>query len=75
MTDVQDAVGRVRRCCARLGGPERTVRCQQVVLDRFVAFLAGRGPSAVSERVCIDFVEKQTGVRLGSLRDRSTTGM
>ena len=36
---------------------------------RFSAFLAGRGLGTVSERVCIDFVENQTGVRLGSLRE------
>jgi integrase/recombinase XerD len=68
-TDVQDAVGRVLAVLREAGRTERTVRCQQVVLDRFVAFLAGRGLSAVSERACIDFVEKQTGVRLGSLRE------
>jgi site-specific recombinase XerD len=67
--DVQDAVGRVLAVLREAGRTERTVRCQQVVLDRFVAFLDGRGLSAVSERVCIDFVEKQTGVRLGSLRE------
>ena len=67
--DVQDAVGRVLAVLREAGRTERTVRCQQVVLDRFVAFLDGRGLSAVSERVCIDFVEKQAGVRLGSLRE------
>jgi integrase/recombinase XerD len=67
--DVQDAVGRVLAVLREAGRTERTVRCQQVVLERFVAFLDGRGLSAVSERVCIDFVEKQTGVRLGSLRE------
>ena len=67
--DVQDAVGRVLAVLREAGRTERTVRCQQVVLDRFVAFLDGRGLSAVSERVCIDFVEKQTGVRVGSLRE------
>lgn len=67
--DVQDAVGRVLAVLREAGRAERTVRCQQVVLDRFVAFLDGRGLSAVSERVCIDFVENQTGVRLGSLRE------
>jgi len=67
--DVQDAVGRVLVVLREAGRAERTVRCQQVVLDRFVAFLGGRGLSVVSERVCIDFVENQTGVRLGSLRE------
>src|SRR5258708_7840273 len=67
--DVQDAGGRGLGVVRGGGGTGRTGRCQQVVVDRFVAFLAGRGLSAVSERVCIDFVEKQTGVRLGSLRE------
>ena len=67
--DVQDAVGRVLAVLREAGRTERTVRCQQVVLERFAGFLAGRGLGAVSERVCIDFVEKQTGVRLGSLRE------
>ena len=67
--DVQDAVGRVLALLREAGRTERTVRCQQVVLERFAGFLAGRGLGAVSERVCIDFVEKQTGVRLGSLRE------
>jgi integrase len=38
-------------------------------LDRFAAFLAGRGLEAASDQVCIDFVANQTGVRLGSLRE------
>ena len=57
------------RCCAMLGRAEGTVRRQQVVLDRFAAFLAGRGLDTASERVCIDFIANQTGVRLGSLRE------
>jgi integrase len=68
-TDVQDAVGWVLAALREAGRAEATVRCHEVVLDRFVVFVAGRGLSAVSERVCIDFVEKQTGVRLGSLRE------
>jgi len=67
--DVQDAVGRVLAVLREAGRSERTVRCHEVVLDRFAAFLAGRGLGTVSERVCIDFVENQTGVRLGSLRE------
>ena len=57
---------------AVLRGPRRaegTVRRQQVVLDRFAAFLAGRGLDAASDQVCIDFIENQTGVRFGSLRE------
>lgn len=68
--DVQDAVGRVLAVLREAGRAERTVRCHQVVLERFAGFLAGRGLGTVSERVCIDFVENQTGVRLGSLRER-----
>jgi len=39
------------------------------VLDRFAAFLAGRGLDTASNRVCIDFIVNQTGVRLGWLRE------
>jgi integrase len=38
-------------------------------LDRFAVFLAGRGLDSASDRVCIDFIANQTGVRLGSLRE------
>jgi integrase len=38
-------------------------------LERFATFLAGRGLDAASEQVCVDFIAKQTGVRLGSLRE------
>jgi hypothetical protein len=51
------------------GRAEGTVRRQQLVLDRFVAFLAGRGLDTASDRVCIDFIANHTGVRLGSLRE------
>ena len=39
------------------------------MLNRFAVFLAGRGLDGASERVCIDFITNQTGVRLGSLRE------
>lgn len=39
------------------------------MLDRFAAFLVGRGLEVASERVCIDFITNQTGVRLASLRE------
>jgi hypothetical protein len=39
------------------------------VLDRFAAFLAGRGLDTASNQVCVDFIANQTGVRLGSLRE------
>ena len=67
--DVTDAVGRVLAVLRAAGRTERTIRCHQVVLERFSGFLAGRGLGRVSEGVCIDFVENQTGVRLGSLRE------
>ena len=67
--DVHDAVGRVLAVLRAAGRADRTVRCHEVVLERFSAFLAGRGLGTASERVCIDFVENQTGVRLGSLRE------
>jgi integrase len=51
------------------GRAEGTVGRYQVVLDRFVAFLVGRGLDAASEPVCVDFIANQTRVRLGSLRD------
>ena len=63
------AVGRVLAVLREAGRAEDTVRRQQVVLDRFAAFLAGRGLDTASERVCIDFIANQTGVRLGSLRE------
>ena len=57
------------RCCGRLGERRARSDATQVVLDRFVAFMAGRGLGTVSERVCIEFIENQTGVRLRSLRE------
>jgi len=67
--DVRGAVDRVLAALRDAGRSEVTVRGHQVVLDRFELFLAGRGLGMVNERVCIDFVENQTGVRLGSLRE------
>jgi hypothetical protein len=51
------------------GRAEVTVHRQQAVLDRFAAFLTGRGVDTASEQVCIDFIVSQTGVRLGSMRE------
>ena len=67
--DVRDAVGRVVAVLREAGRAEGTVRRHQVVLDRFAAFLAGRGLDTASDRVCVDFIANQTGVRLGSLRE------
>jgi integrase len=67
--DVGGAVDQVLAVLREAGRAEATIRGHQVVLDRFAVFVAGRGLGRVSERVCIDFVENQTGVRLGSLRE------
>lgn len=67
--EVREAVGRVVVVLREAGRSEGTVRRYQVVLERFAGFLAGRGLDTASERVCIDFIANQTGVRLGSLRE------
>jgi integrase/recombinase XerD len=67
--EVRGAVDRVLAVLRAAGRAEATIRSHQVVLDRFAVFMAGRGVGTVSERVCIDFVENETGVRLGSLRE------
>jgi hypothetical protein len=67
--DVGVSVGRVLAVLRGAGRAEGTVGRYQVVLDRFAAFLAGRGLDTASDRVCIEFIAKQTGVRLGSLRE------
>ena len=67
--DVRDCVGRVLEVLRDAGRAEGTVRRQQAVLERFAAFLAGRGLDKASDGVCLDFIANQTGVRLGSLRE------
>ena len=67
--DVRGAADRVLAALREAGRTDATIGGHQVVLDRFTRFLAGRGLGTVSERVCIDFVENQTGVRLVSLRE------
>ena len=75
---VRDCVGRVVSVLRDAGRAEDTVRRQQAVLGRFAAFLTGRGLDTASERVCIEFIANQTGVRLGSgwghCVNRSKTG-
>ena len=66
---VRDAVERVVAVLREAGRHEDTVRHYQAVLDRFAAFLIGRGVSAASEVVCIEFIANQTGVRLGALHE------
>ncbi len=67
--DVKGCVGRVVAVLREAGRAEGTIRRHQVVLDRFAVFLVGRGLDTASERVCVDFIANQTGVRLGSLRE------
>ena len=54
--DVRAAVGRVLAALREAGRSEGTIRRHQVVLDRFAAFLAGRGLSTASDQVCVDFI-------------------
>jgi integrase len=70
--DVRSAAGHVAAVLLEAGRAEGTVRRHQVVLDRFAVFLTGRGVDSVSDQVCVDFIAKQTGVRLGSLREPVT---
>ena len=67
--DVRAAAGRVLAALGEAGRSEGTIQRYQVVLDRFVAFLAGRGLDSASGQVCLDFVAGQTGTRLGALRE------
>jgi integrase len=70
--DVGVAVGRVLAALREAGRAEATVQRQQAVLDRFAAFLAGRGLNSASDQVCVDFIANQTGIRLGALREPVT---
>jgi integrase/recombinase XerD len=70
--DVRDAAGRVLAVLRDAGRAESTVRSHRVVLDRFAAFLVERGLETASDRVCVEFVAEQTGVRLESLRESVT---
>ena len=67
--DVKGCVGRVVAVLREAGRAEGTIRRHQVVLGRFAVFLVRRGLDTASERVCVDFIANQTGVRLGSLRE------
>jgi integrase/recombinase XerD len=70
--DVRDPLGGVLAGLRDAGRAERTVQSHRVVLDRFAAFLAERGLEMASDRVCVEFVAEQTGVRLESLREPVT---
>jgi integrase/recombinase XerD len=67
--DVRAAAGRVLAALRGAGRSEGAIRRHQVVLDRFAAFLAGRGLNGASDQVCLDFIARQTGTRLGALRE------
>ena len=67
--DVRPAADRVLAALRGAGRSEGTIRRHQVVLDRFAAFLAGRGLNSASDQVCLDFIASQTGTRLGALRE------
>ena len=67
--DVRAAAGRVLAALREAGRSEGTIRRYQAVLDRFAAFLAGRGLSTASDQACVDFIAGQTGTRLGALRE------
>ena len=68
-TDVRAAAGHVLAALREAGRSEGTIQRHQVVLDRFAAFLAGRGLNSASDQVCLDFIASQTGTRLGALRE------
>ena len=70
--DVRAAAGGVMAALREAGRSEGTIRRYQAVLDRFAAFLAGRGLSRASDQVCVDFIAGQTGTRLGALREPVT---
>jgi integrase/recombinase XerD len=67
--DVRAAAGDVVAALHAAGRSEGTIGRYQAVLDRFAAFLAGRGLSAASDQACVDFIAGQTGTRLGALRE------
>jgi len=68
-TATNDAVGRVVAVLRDAGRTEGTVRRHRAVLGRFAAFLTERGLDLANDRVCIEFIANQTGVKLGSLRE------
>ena len=67
--DVRVAAGVVVTALREAGRSEGTIRRYQAVLDRFAAFLAGRGLRTASDQACVDFIAGQTGTRLGALRE------
>ncbi len=72
--DVRVAAGVVVTALREAGRSEGTIRRYQAVLDRFAAFLAGRGLRTASDQACVDFIAGQTGTRLGTLREPVADG-
>jgi hypothetical protein len=54
--DVRVAAGVVVTALREAGRSEGTIRRYQAVLDRFAAFLAGRGLRTASDQACVDFI-------------------
>jgi integrase/recombinase XerD len=67
--DLRGAAHDVMAALSEAGRSEGTIRRYQAVLDRFAAFLAGRGLNSASDQACVDFIAGQTGTRLGALRE------
>ncbi len=67
--DLRGAAHDVMAALSEAERSEATIRRYQAVLDRFAAFLAGRGLSSASDQACVDFIAGQTGTRLGALRE------
>jgi integrase/recombinase XerD len=67
--DLRGAARDVMAALSEAGRSECTIRRYQAVLDRFAAFLAGRGLNSASDQACVDFIAGQTGTRLGALRE------
>ncbi len=67
--EVRSAAEKVTAVLLEAGRAEGTIRRHRIVLERFAVFVGGRGVDSVSDQLCVDFIAKQTGVRLGSLRE------
>jgi integrase/recombinase XerD len=67
--DLRGATHDVMAALSEAGRSEGTIQRYQAVLDRFAAFLAGRGLNSASDQACVDFIAGQTGTRLGALRE------
>src|SRR6266702_450345 len=61
--DFRAAAGHVLAALREAGRSEGTIQRHQVVLDRFAAFLAGRGLNSASDQVCLDFFDRLADLR------------